>query len=83
MILLTLMVSASLIGVGSIYRDTLRGFHVRLLNSFFVRHSLVLFPVGYQFVNILYRGDDGKLKVDKDLINDVRVQEGGGGEPLI
>ncbi|KAI2504416.1 hypothetical protein MHU86_10005 [Fragilaria crotonensis] len=37
--------------------------------------------VGYEFVNLLYRdGDD--LKVDIDLINDVREQHGGGGEPL-
>jgi hypothetical protein len=41
--------------------------------------------IGYQFVNILYReGDDtGALGVDIDLINDVREQSGGGGEPLI
>jgi hypothetical protein len=37
--------------------------------------------IGYEFVNLLYRdGDD--LKVDIDLINDVREQHGGGGEPL-
>merc|ERR1712194_12601 len=39
--------------------------------------------VGYQFVNILYRDTDGILKVDTDLLNDVREQRGGGGEPLI
>jgi hypothetical protein len=39
--------------------------------------------VGYQFVNILYRDTDGALGVDTDLINDVREQNGGGGEPLI
>jgi len=39
--------------------------------------------VGYQFVNILYKDADGNLKVDTDLINDVREQKGGGGEPLI
>jgi len=38
--------------------------------------------IGYQFVNLLYRGDNGQLKVDMDLINDVREQTGGGGEPL-
>jgi len=38
---------------------------------------------GYQFVNILYRDNDGSLGVDTDLINDVREQNGGGGEPLI
>jgi hypothetical protein len=38
---------------------------------------------GYQFVNLLYRDTDGSLKVDTDLINDVREQSGGGGEPLI
>jgi len=40
--------------------------------------------IGYQFVNILYRDEsDGSLGVDTDLINDVREQHGGGGEPLI
>jgi hypothetical protein len=39
--------------------------------------------IGYQFVNILYRNSDGSLGVDTDLINDVREQNGGGGEPLI
>ena len=39
--------------------------------------------IGYQFVNILYRDGDGLLGVDMDLINDVREQVGGGGEPLM
>jgi len=39
--------------------------------------------IGYQFVNILYRDSDNQLGVDTDLINDVREQTGGGGEPLI
>jgi hypothetical protein len=39
--------------------------------------------IGYQFVNILYRNSDGSLGVDIDLINDVREQNGGGGEPLM
>lgn len=39
--------------------------------------------IGYEFVNILYRNIDGSLGVDTDLINDVREQSGGGGEPLI
>lgn len=39
--------------------------------------------IGYEFVNILYRNSDGSLGVDTDLINDVREQNGGGGEPLI
>jgi hypothetical protein len=39
--------------------------------------------IGYQFVNILYCNRDGTLGVDIDLINDVREQNGGGGEPLI
>jgi hypothetical protein len=39
--------------------------------------------IGYQFVNVLYRDrSDGALKVDTTLINDVREQNGGGGEPL-
>jgi hypothetical protein len=37
--------------------------------------------IGYEFVNLLYRDGD-VLKVDADLINDVREQNGGGGEPL-
>lgn len=40
--------------------------------------------IGYQFVNLLYRDPkDGALKVDTSLINDVREQNGGGGEPLM
>jgi hypothetical protein len=39
--------------------------------------------VGYQFVGILYKDADGTLEVDEVLINDVRQQQGGGGEPLI
>jgi len=38
--------------------------------------------VGYQFVDALYRGRRGQLKVDLRLINDVAEQNGGGGEPL-
>jgi hypothetical protein len=46
-------------------------------------YDFVDINVGYQFVNILYRDQDDSLKVDTDLINDVREQAGGGGEPLI
>lgn len=46
-------------------------------------YDFVDINIGYQFVNILYRGDDGVLGVDIDLINDVREQNGGGGEPLL
>ena len=38
--------------------------------------------VGYAFVNMLYRHDDGAIGVDKTLLNDVKEQEGGGGEDL-
>ena len=38
--------------------------------------------IGYQFVNLLYRGEGDHLMVDVDLINDVREQNGGGGEPF-
>jgi hypothetical protein len=39
--------------------------------------------VGYRFVNPLYRDlDDGSLRVDTSLINDVLEQAGGGGEPF-
>jgi hypothetical protein len=46
-------------------------------------YDFVDINVGYQFVNILYRDIDESLRVDTDLINDVREQTGGGGEPLI
>jgi hypothetical protein len=39
--------------------------------------------IGYQFVNILYKDNNGAIGVDTDLINDVREQNGGGGESLI
>ena len=38
--------------------------------------------VGYRFCNVLYRSQDG-LRVDLDLLNDVKEQHGGGGEPLL
>ena len=38
--------------------------------------------VGYKFVDALYRGRHGALKVDLNLINDVSEQTGGGGEPF-
>eukprot|EP00934_Nitzschia_sp_Nitz4_P004257 Nitzschia sp. Nitz4//scaffold178_size73299//61035//62764//NITZ4_005718-RA/size73299-processed-gene-0.36-mRNA-1//-1//CDS//3329539179//4247//frame0 len=46
-------------------------------------YDFVDINIGYQFVNILYKDTDGTLKVDTDLVNDVREQYGGGGEPLI
>jgi len=46
-------------------------------------YDFVDINIGYQFVNILYRDADGTLGLDTDLINDVREQNGGGGEPLI
>jgi hypothetical protein len=46
-------------------------------------YDFVDINIGYQFVNVLYRDVDGSLGVDKDLINDVHEQNGGGGEPLI
>eukprot|EP00538_Stauroneis_constricta_P011300 CAMPEP_0119573038 /NCGR_PEP_ID=MMETSP1352-20130426/44925_1 /TAXON_ID=265584 /ORGANISM="Stauroneis constricta, Strain CCMP1120" /LENGTH=619 /DNA_ID=CAMNT_0007622725 /DNA_START=42 /DNA_END=1898 /DNA_ORIENTATION=+ len=39
-------------------------------------YDFVDINVGYQFVNILYRDADGSLKVDTDLINDVKEQNG-------
>ncbi|KAL3902884.1 MAG: hypothetical protein SGILL_010657, partial [Bacillariaceae sp.] len=38
--------------------------------------------VGYTFCNMLYRQDDGAIGVDATLLNDVKEQEGGGGEDL-
>jgi len=46
-------------------------------------YDFVDINVGYQFVNLLYREDDGSLGVDVDLVNDVKEQDGGGGEPLV
>lgn len=45
-------------------------------------YSMVDTAVGYQFVNVLYRGHGGNLKVDLRLISDVAEQTGGGAEPL-
>jgi hypothetical protein len=45
-------------------------------------YDYIDFVVGYQFVNPLYRGRTGKLKVDLNIINDVIEQNGGGGEVL-
>jgi hypothetical protein len=39
--------------------------------------------IGYQFVSVLACNLEGKVQVDMDLINDVREQNGGGGEPLL
>jgi hypothetical protein len=38
--------------------------------------------VGYRFCNVLFRGADGGLSVDQDLLHDVTEQIGGGGENL-
>lgn len=47
-------------------------------------YDFVDLNVGYQFVNILYKDNkDHTLKLDIDLLNDVREQNGGGGEPLL
>ena len=47
-------------------------------------YDFVDINIGYQFVNLLYKDSDGTLKVDTDLINDVRQQRGpDSGEPLI
>ena len=66
-----------------------------LMNSWFYHFLLLLIfldnalfadyidcVIGYQFVNPLYRGRGGKLKVDLEIINDVIEQNGGGAEPL-
>ena len=45
-------------------------------------YDFVDINVGYQFVNVLYRDNDGTLMVDTSVINDVEEQDGGGGEPL-
>lgn len=54
-------------------------------SSVYAQHiyDFVDITIGYQFVNLLYRDVDGTLGVDVYLINDVREQNGGGGEPLI
>lgn len=56
--------------------------HSFILTSTFISDFVDL-NVGYKFVNILYRDNSGKLGVDVDLINDVMVQDGGGGEQLL
>lgn len=55
-----------------------------LLNLTLPSYRFFLVNIGYQFVNLLYRDqNDGGLMVDTTLINDVREQNGGGGEPLM
>eukprot|EP00978_Attheya_sp_CCMP212_P019507 scaffold54819_cov62-Attheya_sp.AAC.1 len=39
--------------------------------------------VGYKFANALYRTEQGRIRVDTTLVNDVLEQNGGGGEPFI
>lgn len=38
--------------------------------------------IGYSFAQVLGLSQDGKLMVDKELINDIREQNGGGAEPF-
>ena len=45
-------------------------------------YDLVDVVIGYQFVDIFYRSRDGTVKVDLNLLNDVKEQSGGGGEYL-
>mmetsp|Transcript_2188 Transcript_2188/g.2829 ORF Transcript_2188/g.2829 Transcript_2188/m.2829 type:complete len:564 (-) Transcript_2188:109-1800(-) len=45
-------------------------------------YDFVNVNVGYQFVTLLYRWNDNTLNVDTSLINDVKEQNGGGGEAL-
>ncbi|CAB9512074.1 expressed unknown protein [Seminavis robusta] len=54
-------------------------------NSVYAQHvyNMIDVNVGYRFVNALYRDpNDGSLRVDQTLINDVMEQAGGGGEPF-
>jgi len=54
-------------------------------NSVYAQHVYFMpdINIGYRFVNALYRNPkDRSLGVDQKLINDVQVQNGGGGEPL-
>ena len=46
-------------------------------------YDFVDVTIGYQFVNMLYKDNDGTIGVDTDLVNDVREQNGGGGEWLV
>ena len=45
-------------------------------------YDLVDVNVGYRFVPMIYREDDGSLKTDTYLLNAVYQQRGGGGEPF-
>lgn len=38
--------------------------------------------IGYSFANVLHRDDRGRLQVDDRLLNDVKEQHGGGGQPF-
>ena len=45
-------------------------------------YSFVDVNIGYTFVNVLRRQNDGRISVDVGLLNDVVEQYGGGGEPF-
>mmetsp|Transcript_8166 Transcript_8166/g.14779 ORF Transcript_8166/g.14779 Transcript_8166/m.14779 type:complete len:133 (+) Transcript_8166:348-746(+) len=45
-------------------------------------YDLVDVTVGYRFVPMNYRTDDGDLKTDSHLLNAVYQQRGGGAEPF-
>lgn len=39
--------------------------------------------IGYTFATVLHQDAKGRLRVDERLLNDVREQNGGGGEPFV
>ena len=45
-------------------------------------YDLVDVNVGYRFVPMNYRADDGSLRTDEYLLNAVCEQRGGGAEPF-
>ena len=66
--------SVTLSGTDHITGNTVYGFAI---------YSTVDLAIGYRFINCLHRHPrTGQVGVDMSLINDVREQHGGGGEPL-
>ena len=57
--------------------------HILFFTLFLQNSDYVDVHIGYEFVNVLYRDSDETLGVDINLINDIREQNGGGGEPLV
>jgi len=46
-------------------------------------YDFVDINIGYKFAKVLFRGDDGSLNVDSEVLNDILEQDNGGAEPFL